>query len=207
MTTLSINDFATESTSKAPTRIMPQKVGSALWRPMLVMAIMGFAIGFILSLVRSNVISNGGEALQVAAYGQYVAAAMFFGFAMVFAAISFAIAKILGQFRVGGGSIQEAAHTDVETLKMPGTAKAFIALMAVAMMMILGAVILHVVAGINIAAGDWSAVQTEQWTIWLEAVRRVGVVLYLYAITLGLVTIAKVIRFQTFRMRQVAGRS
>ncbi len=152
-------------------------------------------------------ISSGDDALQIAAYGQYVTAAMFFGFAAVFAAISFAIAKILGEFRIGGGSVQEAAHSDVETLKMPRTAKAFIALMAMAMMMILGAVVLHVIAGINIAAGDWSAVEAEQWTIWLEAARRFGVVLYLFAITLGLVTIAKVIRFQTFRIRQVAGRS
>jgi hypothetical protein len=207
MTTLSINDFNTETTAAAPDRIMPQKAGNTLWRPMFVMALMGFAIGFILAIVRSSMISAGDDPLQIAAYGQYVAAAMFFGFAAVFAAISFAIAKILGEFRVGGGSVQEAAHSDVKTLKMPGTAKAFIGLMAMAMMIILAAVVLHVVAGVNIAAGDWSAVQAEQWTIWLEAARRFGVVLYLLAITLGLVTIAKVIRFQTFRLREVADRS
>ncbi len=207
MTNLSINDFTTETTTKAPDRIMPQKAGNALWRPMFVMALMGFAIGIILSVARSNMIASGDEALQIAAFGQYVTAAMFFGFATVFAAISFAIAKILGEFRVGGGSVQEAAHSDVETLKMPRTAMAFIVLMALAMMMILGAVVLHVVAGTNIAAGAWSAVRAERWTIWLEAVRRFGVAVYLFAITFGLVTIAKVVRFQTFRIRQVAGRS
>ncbi|MEN8041917.1 MAG: hypothetical protein ABFR95_10485 [Actinomycetota bacterium] len=206
MTTLSINDFTTETTSTAPDRIMPQRAGSALWRPMFVMALMGFAVGFILSIVRAGQISAGGEPLQIAALGQYVSAAMFFGFAAVFAAISFAIAKILGEFRVGGGSVQEAAHSDVKTLKMPGTAKAFIILMAMAMMIILAAVVAHVVAGISIASGDWSATTAEQWTIWLEAARRFGVVLYLFAITFGLVTIAKVIRFQTFRIRQVADR-
>ncbi len=207
MTTLSINDFTTETTTKAPDRIMPQKAGSALWRPMFIMALMGFAIGFTLSIVRASMISAGDDPLQIAAFGQYVSAAMFFGFAAVFAAISFAIAKILGEFRVGGGSIQEAAHSDVETLKMPGTSKAFIGLMAMAMMIILAAVVAHVVVGVSIAAGDWSAVTAEQWTIWLEAARRFGVVLYLFAITLGLVTIAKVIRYQTFRIRQVADRA
>lgn len=204
MTTATINDFSTETTSNAPDRIMPQKAGNTLWRPMLVMALMGFAVGMILAIVRSNELSTGGDPLQIAALSQYIPAATFLGFAAVFAAISFAIAKILGEFRVGGGSVQEAAGGDVRTLKVPGTAKGFIVLMAMAMMIILAAVILHIVAGVSIGAGDWTAVQAEQWTIWLEAARRFGVVLYLFAITLGLVTIAKVIRYQTFRIRQVA---
>ncbi|MEE8457268.1 MAG: hypothetical protein V3S28_04400 [Acidimicrobiia bacterium] len=204
MTTLSINDFTTETTSHAPDRNMPQKAGRALWLPMFVMALMAFVVGFILAIIRADMISTGDDPLQIAAFGHYIPAAMFVGFAAVFAAISFAIAKILGEFRVGGGSVQEAAGGDVKTLKMPGTAKAFIGLMAMAMMVILGAVVLHVVAGVSIAAGDWSAVKAEQWTIWLEAARRFGVVLYLFSITLGLVTIANVIRFQTFRIRQVA---
>jgi uncharacterized membrane protein len=79
--------------------------------------------------------------------------------------------------------------------------------MAMAMMIILAAVVLHVVAGINIGAGDWTEIQVEEWTIWLEAARRFGTVLYLFAIMLGLVTIAKVIRYQTFRIRQVADRT
>ncbi len=204
MTTLSISDFTTEKTTNAPDRNMPQKAGRALWLPMFAMALMAFAVGFILAIIRSDMISTGDDPLQIAAFGHYIPAAMFVGFASVFAAISFAIAKILGEFRVGGGSVQEAAGGDVVTLKMPGTAKAFIGLMAMAMMIILGAVVFHIVAGVSIAAGDWSVIKAEQWTIWLEAARRFGVVLYLFAITLGLVTIAKVIRFQTFRIRQIA---
>ena len=207
MTTTTINDFTTETTAKAPDRNLPQEVGTKLWKPMFVMALMGFAVGMILAIVRSNLVSSGDDPLQIAALGQYIPAAFFFGFASVFAAISFAIATILGEFRVGGGSVQEAVGGDVKTLKMPGTAKAFIVLMAMAMMIILAAVVLHVVAGVNIGAGDWSEVQAEQWTIWLEAARRFGTVLYLFAIMLGLVTIAKVIRYQTFRIRQVADRT
>jgi hypothetical protein len=59
---------------------------------------------------------------------------MAIGFAAVFAAISFAIARILGAFRKGGGDVQEAAGTEVRTLKMPLTAKLFIAVMAMGMM-------------------------------------------------------------------------
>lgn len=204
MTTLTIDNFTTETTAHAPDAILPQKAGRALWLPMFIMALMGFAVGMGLAIARSNMISSGDDPLQIAAYSQYIPAAMFFGFAMVFAAISFAIAKILGELRVGGGSVQEAAHSDVKTLKMPGTAKAFIVGMVMAMMILLAAVVLHVIAGLAIADGGVSPVLAEQWTIWLEAARRFGTVIYLFAIMLGLVTIAKVIRFQTFRIREVA---
>ena len=204
MTTATINEFSTDTTAKAPDRIMPQKVGSALWAPMFAMSLLGFAVGFILAIVKANLIATGGDPLDIAAVSQYQSAAMFFGFASVFAAISFAIAKILGEFRVGGGSVQEAARSDVKTLKMPTTAKVFIGLMAMAMMIILAAVVLHVVAGVTIAGGGVSALDIEQWTIWLEAARRFGVVLYLFAILLGLASIIKVIRFQSIRIRQVA---
>ncbi|MEN8239228.1 MAG: hypothetical protein ABFR53_08515 [Actinomycetota bacterium] len=204
MTTLTIDDFTTETTSHAPDRILPQKAGRALWAPMFAMSLVGFAVGIGLAITRANMISAGDDPLQIAAYAQYVPAAMFFGFAMVFAAISFAIAKILGEFRVGGGSVQEAAHSDVKTLKMPGTAKAFIIGMMMAMMIILAAVVLHVIAGVAIAGGGVDPILAEQWTIWLEAARRIGTVLYLFSIMLGLVTIATVIRFQSFRIREVA---
>jgi len=204
MTTLTIDDFTTETTAQAPDRILPQKAGKALWAPMFAMSLVGFAVGMGLAIARSNMISSGDDVLQIAAYGQYISAAMFFGFAMVFAAISFAIAKILGEFRVGGGSVQEAAHSDVKTLKMPGTAKGFLIGMMMAMMIILTAVVLHIFAGVAIAGGGVDAILAEQWTIWLEAARRFGTVLYLFSIMLGLITIVKVIQFQSFRIRQVA---
>jgi len=204
MTTATINDFSTETTAKAPDRIVPQKVGSVLWAPMFVMSLMGFAVGFILAIVKANLIATGGNPLDIAAVSQYQPAAMFFGFAGVFAAISFAIAKILGEFRVGGGSVQEAAKSNVKTLKMPTTAKVFIGIMAMAMMIILAAVVLHVIAGVTIAGGGVSALDIEQWTIWLEAARRFGVILYLFSILLGLASIIQVIRYQSFRIRQVA---
>ena len=204
MTTATINDFSTETTAKAPDRIVPPKVGSVLWAPMFVMSLMGFAVGFILAIVKANLIATGGNPLDIAAVSQYQPAAMFFGFASVFAAISFAIAKILGEFRVGGGSVQEAASTSVKTLKMPTTAKVFIGIMVMAMMIILAAVVLHVIAGVTIAGGGVSAIDIEQWTIWLEAARRFGVILYLFSILLGLASIIQVIRYQSFRIRQVA---
>ncbi len=130
-------------------------------------------------------------------------AALFVGFASVFAAISFAIARILGVFRTGGGAVQEAAGMAVQTLRMPSTAKAFLGLMVLAMMALVAAVIGHVIVGIGLASGDLGLASGEQWAIWLEGVRPVGVATYLLAISLGLATIVVVLRFQTVRLREL----
>ena len=76
--------------------------------------------------------------------------------------------------------------------------------MMMAMMIILAAVVAHVVVGVQIGNGAIEAVAAEQWSIGLEAARRFGVALYLFAITLGLATIITVVRFQSIRIREVA---
>jgi hypothetical protein len=204
-TTLNSRTFDIETTNHALDRNLPQRVGGKLWKPMLVMALMGFAVGLVLAAVRANAIANGGAASTIVSLQHFVPAAMFIGFASVFAAISFAIARILGEFRTGGGAVQEAAGGPVETLKMPPTARAFIGLMAMAMMTILAGVVAHIVIGAQIASGSASALaDSEQWAIWLEGIRRFGTALYLFAIALGLGTIIHVLRFQAIRVRELA---
>jgi len=205
MTTAAITtSFKTETTTTAPDAILPQKVGRKLWLPMFVMALMGFAIGIVLAIVRAVEVNDATDPELISALGHFVPAAMFVVFAAVFASISFAIARILGEFRVGGGSVQEAARSQVKTLKMPATAKAFIGFMMMAMMLILAAVVAHVIVGIGVNNGDISLVDSEQWALWLEAARRFGVSIYLFGIALGLATIITVLRFQSFRIREVA---
>ncbi|MEX2279207.1 MAG: hypothetical protein WEA76_03865, partial [Acidimicrobiia bacterium] len=95
----------------------------------------------------------------------------------------------------------------VHTLKMPATAKAFIGLMMMAMMAILIAVVIHFVTAAGTAAGTISVADAETTAIALEAVRRLGVAVYLVAIGLGLATITKVLRFQSIRLRELTGRT
>jgi hypothetical protein len=182
----------------------PQRIGRLLWAPMLAMGLMAFPLGLFTGVVRAGLVADGGDPAMVAALGQFGPAAMFIGFASVFAAISFAIARILGELRVGGGRIQEAAGRAVHTLRMPLTGYAFIGLMAMAMMLILGGVVGHLIVGAGIVGGDTTLLaQGEGWGIWLEAVRRLGVVTYLAAIALGLATIVEVLRFQAVRVREL----
>jgi hypothetical protein len=130
---------------------------------------------------------------------------MFIGFASVFAAISFAIARILGVFRDGGGRVQDTLGVKVYSLKMPPTAKAFIALTMVAMTAILVAVVLRFVAAAGTASGTIEVADSETTAIVLEAVRRTGVALYLAAIALGPASITRVLRFQAVRLPELAG--
>ena len=81
----------------------PHKMGNRLWAPMFAMAIMAFPIALIQSFVRAATIADAtGQAdiEDAAQLGHLVAAFGFIGFAAVFAAVSFAIARILGRFRV-----------------------------------------------------------------------------------------------------------
>ncbi len=198
---ISTATFDTVSSDRSLGRNLPQRMGSILWLPMFLMAIMAFAVGFILGIVRADeVAATSPDPERIAALQHITAGFMFLGFASVFASISFAIARILGEFRSGGGDVQEAAGRGVETLKMPVTAKAFIAIMVMAMMTILVAVMLH-----WIFAFDTSNLElADQRFVVLEGVRRLGIVAYLFSILLGLATIIQVLRFQAVRLREVA---
>jgi hypothetical protein len=185
---------------------LPQQAGRKLWAPMLAMALMGFAAALVLGLARSAQVTAAGAAdtAAVVQLSHYATGAMFIGFLSVFSAITFAIARILGEFRQGGGQVQEAAGVGVQTLRMPMTAKGMLVFMMMGMMAIAVPVALHFVVGAGVGGGTVSLVQAEQAAGVLEGVRRLGVGLYLFAITLGLATIVHVLRFQAIRIREVA---
>jgi len=187
-------------------RNLPQKLGTLLWAPMLVMAVMAFPAALALAIYRSSLVAQGAAPATVAALGQLVPAAMFLGFASVFAAISFAIARILGVLRTGGGAVQAAAGRKVHTLEMPATGQLFIVLMAMAMMLLLFAVVAHVVLATQLLANPASSTTSataRTWAEWLEGVRRFGASTYLLSIALGLASIFRVLGFQAERLRQL----
>ena len=201
--TMKQTDFRFEVSDHALGKNLPQRVGSRLWFPMFLMAVMAFLIGLVVSAVRSASIADAGDPTTIAALGHFVTAANFIGFASVFAAISFAIARILGELRVGGGQFQEATGRRVETLEIPGTAKAFLGLMALAMMTLVGAVVAHVIVGAGVANDGIGLERADQWAIWLEGVRRAGTAVFLFSIAFGLASIVTVVRFQIARLQEL----
>ena len=137
---------------------------------------MGFAVGVILSWVRAaEIASSSPNGATIASLGHLVPAFMFIGFLGIFSAISFAVARILGTFRKGGGEIQQATGSRVHTLKMPATAKVFMLSLAMGMMTIAVAVVLHFVAAGSVS--DWSVESVQRWGDVLEGFRRLGVAL------------------------------
>lgn len=198
------SDFPVEVTSQNPGYNRPQKMGRRLWAPMWAMAIMAFPAALIIGAVRANEISTGGSEATVSALHHVQAGVMFIGFAAVFAAISFAIARILGAFRNGGGEVQETVGPDVVSLKMPPTARVFMVGMMMAMLAIVIASIIHFVWAASVSGGAATVAEAENAFIALEGVRRIGVAVYLVAITFGLATITKVLRFQAIRVRELA---
>lgn len=198
------SDFDVEVTHRAVGFNLPQTIGRALWLPMWLMAVMAFPVALVLGIYRANLVAANGDAVTIAALGHFLPAAMFLGFSSVFAAITFAIARILGELRQGGGIVQEAAGRRVVTLRMPGTAKLFILLMAMAQMALVFAVIAHIVVGANtLSAGQAGLAAAESAAEWIEAVRRIGAATYLLSISLGLATIFKVLGFQAVRVREL----
>lgn len=202
------SDFSVELSARALSPTFPQRIGRLLWAPMLLMALMAFPLGLAIGIVRSSMVASGSDQAMVAALGHFGPTAMFLGFASVLAAISFAIARILGVLRNGGGHVQETARRVVQTLRTPLTAWAFIALMAMAMMVVLAGVAGNAIVGAAIVGGDAGTLaQSESWAIWLEGVRRIGIALYLVAFALGLATIIDVLRFQAIRLRELPSES
>lgn len=184
---------------------LPQRLGNTLWGPMFAMSLMAFPAAFIVGVVRANELTGTNDPETVARLQHVGAALMFVGFLAVFSAITFAIARILGAFRDGGGKVQETAGVHVQTLKMPLTAKGMIAFMAMGMMLIVVPVVLHfVVAASVVGPGEADLLSSERWFTALEGIRRFGIVNYLFGITLGLATIIQVLRFQAVRIREVA---
>ncbi len=196
--------FAVDGSERSLGTNLPQRMGELLWAPMLVMALMAFAAAMILGLIRTDVVATTPDAaVQLAQLQHVTAGVMFIGFTAVLSGIAFAIARILGTFRVGGGQLQQATSGHVQTLRMPTSAKLMIALMMMGMMAIIGGVIAHfVVAAQMTTAAD--LVAAEQAFVIIEAVRRIGVSLHLVAIAFGLATIIEVLRFQAVRVGELA---
>ena len=97
-------EFNVELSSRNLGLNLPQRMGKRLWLPMFLMGIMAFPVAAILGIVRAAAVDDG-DLGRAAALAHVVPGVMFIGFLAVFSAIVFAIARILGAFREGGGGV------------------------------------------------------------------------------------------------------
>ena len=209
-------------TDEPPGLTLPQTVGGRLWGPATVMGLLLVATAFALAATRSQMSVDLSEEFtpvrkaNLEVLGQLIPGFMFLGLGMIFAGISFAIARILGIFRTGGGVVQQGIGKGIKTPLRPVTVMIFLAGMMMAMMVLVFTFVGHIYAAtqahdawINatsagIAGNEAALGRAETWGTWLEGLRRFAVGLYLASIAFGLATIIKAIGFLTMRMRELA---
>ena len=181
-------------TGTPPATLPIHKMARTMWFPMVVMGPMLLIAGVVTSIVWSN---NIGSATGVAA-SAWTQGLQFLGEGFILAGISFLLGSILGALREGGGQVQAALGLNVTTLKMPTTAKAFVALMAAGLMteMVQFGLYLYTLTFDTFA-------EIAPWWAWLGPFRELGLALLLAGIVLALATIANVLGFQFSRIRSI----
>jgi len=209
MSTLAITnrpEFEVETYKRSPGYNRIQQVARYMVLPSFAMGLMGLLAGLTLGIVGGVHIHDGTytagniERLHQLAQGFTIG-----GLAFVLAGISFAIARILGVFRKGGGDVQQAAGRTIQILKRPLTAWAFLGLMMMGMMVVLAAAALHVIWGLDVnthATAGYLTLSAKRFTA-LAGVERLGIGMYLTGIAFGLASILHVLRFQAKRLREL----
>jgi hypothetical protein len=175
-------------TATPPAELGIHRMAKTMWRPMLAMGIMAVAVGFVISLSWAQ---SGGIVASTWTQGL-----QFLGEGMLLAGVSFLLGTILWAIRTGGGEVQHGLGVAVKTLKMPTTAKIFVALMMLGLMV----AVAQFVGYLIVAAGG---VDTAAWLAFLGPLRELGLALILAGITLALVTIGNVLRFQFDRIIEI----
>ena len=185
-------------TKNVPEPLPIHKMARTMWFPMIAMGPMFVIAGLVTSIVWGN---NVGTSTGVGASG-WTQGLQFLGEGLVLSGISFLLGSILASLREGGASVQKALGLNVITLKMPATAKGFVALMATGLMisMIQFGLYIYTVTGLN---AD-SFAEIAPWWAWMGPFRELGLALLLAGIVLALATIANVLGFQFSRIRSIA---
>jgi hypothetical protein len=178
---------ATVSASTPPELVI-HRMAKGMWRPMLAMGIMAVAVGFVVSLAWA-----GSGSVSASAWTQGL---QFLGEGMLLSGISFLLGTILWAIRTGGAEVQQGLGVAVKTLQMPATAKLFVALMMLGLMTSVAQFV-----GYLVVTGG--GVDTAAWLAFLGPLREVGLALILAGITLALVTIGNVLRFQFDRIVEI----
>ena len=174
--------------ARASSPLPIHKMARKMWAPMLAMGAMAVVTGFFVSLGWAN---SGGT--TAAAWTQGL---QFLGEALLLSGISFLLGSILGALRDGGGQIQESLGLSVVTLKMPWTAKLFVALMATGLMLGIFQFVAYLVVasnGTDVAANF----------AWLGPIRELSLGLLLSGIVLALATIGNALGLQFNRLREI----
>ena len=181
--------------SHAPKSLLIHRMARAMWAPSLAMGFMAVAAGLVLAVVQATkVVPDPELASDLSAWVRGIG---FLGEGFLLSGISFLLGSILYSLRKGGGEAQESAGVAVHTLRMPTTAKLFVGLMMVGLMVEIFQFVVYLVT----TTFDQSTVAS--YYAWLGPVREAGLGIILSGIVLALVTIGNVLGFQFSRIKDI----
>lgn len=176
-----------------PSPLPIHRMARTMWAPMLAMGAMAVLAGFVISLVWADRAASGDSVVALSAWTQGL---QFLGEGLLLAGISFLLGTILAALREGGSRVQHSLGLVVQTPRMPTTAKVFVGLMMLGLMVSVAQFVLYLV----VAAG---VENPTAWFAWLGPLRELGLGLILAGIVMALVTIGNILGFQFHRMRQI----
>lgn len=183
--------------TETPPKLLPiHRLARFMWRPMMVMGAMALTAGLVSSWVWASNTPGTESFRQAAAFTQGIE---FLGEALLLSGIAFLLGTILAGLREGGSEVQASLGLPVTTLKMPATAKAFVGLMMMGMMVGIAQFVLYLVALGN--ADDPASFAS--WSNWLGPFRELALGLILAGIVLALITIGNVLAFQFDRIKSI----
>jgi hypothetical protein len=183
------------ASDRAPRPLRLHTMAKRMWAPMILMGAMAVFAGLLASFAWASRIPDGTQQAAVA----WTQGLQFLGEGLILGGIAFLLGTILAGLREGGGEVQESLGVTVQTLKMPVTAKLFVGLMMLGVMLAVAQFVLYVVA----ATVDGGATFAS-WLAWLGPTRELALGLILAGITLALVAIGNVLAFQFTRIRAIA---
>jgi hypothetical protein len=186
-------------TERAPQPLRIHRLARVLWLPGLVMGAMALYGGFALSLVAAGNVATDPQ--LAGSQRAWVQGLQFLGEGLLLSGISFLLARVLGAIRAGGGEVQQSLGLAVHTLRMPGTAKAFVILMMTGLMLAIAQFL-----GYAAVAGMTDPTAIASASAFLGPLRELALGILLAGIVLALATIAKALDFQSSRVVSILTR-
>ena len=178
--------FGTATASDSPPEDLPiHKMAKRMFGPMVVMGAMAVVVGLFVSFAWAS--SGSVSALA------WTQGLQFLGEGLLLSGISFLLGTILWAIRTAGAEVQSGIGVRIKTLKMPVSAKIFVALMMVGLMVSMVQFVLYLVVAGGVA-------NSAAWLAFLGPLREFGLAMILSGITMALVAIGTALDFQFDRV-------
>lgn len=181
-----------------PPPLLIHRMARTMWLPMLLMGAMALYAGLVLAYVGAE--AQGSDPALARSLRAWTQGTQFLGEGFLLSAISFFLGTILGAIRAGGGEVQHSLGAQVKTLRMPTTAKLFVALMMLGLMIEVAQFVAYAYVA---SLGDATAIAA--YSAFLGPFREFGLGVLLSGIVLALATIAKALDFQFSRVVELVG--